>query len=361
MIIWRDGQAAHPTVSSYLLREQSANHPFQFVLICGKTTPRPTASFTFCAFSVSYPAIGNPNLQLNISMALSELSFGPFRLYTIETGRFRLDGGAMFGVVPKTLWSRYIDVDDQNRIPMAMRCLLITSENSGRTYLIDNGCGTKFDTKFENIYQLDHNHSNLRSSLEQHGFKPENITDLIFSHLHFDHCGGTTYHDDQGTIQHTFPNATYHVTRKHLDTATHPNAREKASFLPDNIQPIATKENLNLVEEEHQYEEGLTAWPVNGHTIGQQLPKITVGRQTIVFVADLLPTHVHLPLPWIMGYDMNPLQTLKEKEQFLEQAVNNNWYLFLEHDADEEVITVHKKNGRYAVKDRLSLSDIPVD
>lgn len=294
-------------------------------------------------------------------MNLSKCSFGPFHLYAIETGRFRLDGGAMFGVVPKTLWSRQIGADDKNRIPMAMRCLLITSENSGRTYLIDNGCGTKFDAKYEEIYQLDHNHSSLQDSLHAHGFEAGDITDIIFSHLHFDHCGGTTFYDEGGNIGHTFPNATYHVTGKHLDTATHPNAREKASFLPDNIEPIAGWDRLNTVDEHHRYEEGLSALPVHGHTIGQQLPKITVGDQTIVFMADLLPTHVHLPLPYVMGYDMYPVQTLTEKEQFLEQAVDDNWYLFLEHDTEEEVITVQKENGRYAVKDRLSLSDISLE
>lgn len=291
-------------------------------------------------------------------MDLSDCSFGPFHLYTIETGRFRLDGGAMFGVVPKTLWSRQINADDKNRIPMAMRCLLVTSENSGRTYLIDNGCGTKFDQKYEKIYQLDHSHSSLQRSLESHGFETGDVTDLIFSHLHFDHCGGTTFYDERGDIRHTFPHATYHVTQKHLDTATHPNAREKASFLPDNIEPIAGWDKLNTVDDHHEYEEGLSALPAHGHTIGQQLPKITVGGQSIVFVADLFPTHVHLPLPYVMGYDMYPVQTLTEKEQFLEQAVDHNWYLFFEHDTEAEVITVHKEHGRYAVKERLSLNDI---
>lgn len=291
-------------------------------------------------------------------MNLSDLSIGPFHLYTIETGRFRLDGGAMFGVVPKTLWSRKINVDDKNRIPMAMRCLLIESENSGKTYLVDTGAGTKFDKKFEDIYQIDHNHSNLLDSLDYHGFKPDDITDVIFSHLHFDHCGGTTYYNEEGNLTHTFPNATYHVTKKHLETATNPNAREKASFLPDNINPIANWGKLNTVEENHTYEKGLDAIPVNGHTISQQLPKITANGKTIVFMADLVPTHVHLPLPWIMGYDMYPVKTLNEKEQFLDQAVASNWYLFLEHDADEEVITAKKENGKYSLKSSLKLNDI---
>ncbi len=291
-------------------------------------------------------------------MTLSDLSIGPFHLYSIETGRFRLDGGAMFGVVPKTLWSRQIDVDDKNRIPMAMRCLLIESKNSGKTYLVDTGAGTKFDEKFEDIYQIDHRHSTLLNSLEYHGFKPEDITDIIFTHLHFDHCGGTTYYDDQGNLAHTFPNATYHVTKKHLETALNPNAREKASFLANNIEPIATWEKLDTVGENHIYEEGLDAIPVNGHTISQQLPRIKAEGKTIVFMADLVPTHVHLPLPWVMGYDMYPVKTLNEKEQFLDQAVGNNWYLFLEHDAEKEIITAKKENGKYALDTSLRLNNI---
>lgn len=289
---------------------------------------------------------------------LSSTSIGPFNLYSIETGRFRLDGGAMFGVVPKTLWSRNLDVDDKNRIPMAMRCMLIESEQSGRLYLVDNGSGTKFNDKFENIYQLDHDHSNLIESLSYHGFEADDITDLFLTHLHFDHCGGTTYYDDDDNLQHQFPNATYHVPKKHLETATDPNAREKASFLPDNIQPIAQWDDLNTVDEHHAYEDGLDALPVNGHTISQQLPKITADDKTIVFMADLLPTHHHLPLPWVMGYDMRPIQTLDEKQQYLDQAVEEEWYLFLEHDAQEEVITIKKEKGRYAIDERLSLSDL---
>jgi len=291
-------------------------------------------------------------------MSLSALSLGPFHLYTIETGRFRLDGGAMFGVVPKTLWARQIEADSNNRIPMAMRCLLIHSKNTDRTYLIDNGCGTKFNDKMESIYQLNHNHSNLLHSLDYHGFKPSDISDLILTHLHFDHCGGTTYYDDDGELRHRFSNANYHVPKEHLKTATEPNAREKASFLRDNIQPIAQWGKLNLVDEYHSYESGLEAMPVNGHTTSQQLLKIEAEGQTIIYAADLIPTHVHIPLPWIMGYDMRPVDTLNEKEPFLDQAIAENWYLYLEHDAKEEVITITKENGKYAVDDRLLLSDI---
>ncbi|NGP75957.1 MBL fold metallo-hydrolase [Balneolaceae bacterium YR4-1] len=291
-------------------------------------------------------------------MELSSTKIGPFSLHTIECGRFRLDGGAMFGVVPKTLWARQIEADEKNRIPMAMRCLLITSENTGKVYLIDNGCGTKFDEKFESIYALDYDHSNLLDSLDYHGFKPEDITDLILSHLHFDHCGGTTYYDDEGEIQHTFPNATYHVPKEHWETANNPNAREKASFFDEYIRPMETSGRLNLVEEHHSYEDGFSAIPVNGHTISQQLPKIEAEGKTLVFAADLLPTHIHVPLPWVMGYDMRPVQTLDEKERILNDAVEDNWHFFLEHDAQKEVITVKKEDGKFKAGNSLTLSDL---
>lgn len=291
-------------------------------------------------------------------MDLSRTTVGHFNLYTIETGRFRLDGGAMFGVVPKTLWSRQIDVDDKNRIPMAMRCLLIEPQKTGKLYLVDNGTGTKFNEKMSNIYDIDHDHSSLHSSLEYHGFSPDDITDIIFTHLHFDHCGGTTFFNENGKIEHTFKNARYHVTKTHWETATDPNAREKASFLRDNIEPIAESGQINLVEDHHQYEEGLSALPVNGHTIGQQLPKIEGDGKTIVFTADLLPTHVHVPLAWVMGYDMHPTTTLKEKQDFLDDAIENNWYLFLEHDADREIIQIEKEEGRYRIKEFLNLQSV---
>jgi glyoxylase-like metal-dependent hydrolase (beta-lactamase superfamily II) len=264
----------------------------------------------------------------------------------------------MFGVVPKTLWSRQIDSDEKNRIPMAMRCLLITSEQTGKTYLIDNGCGTKFDSKFEKIYQIDYSHGDLLSSLKYHGFSPEDITDIVFTHLHFDHCGGTTYHDEDGALGHTFPKATYHVTERHWEHANHPNAREKASFLEENIAPIGDSGRLNLVQESHEFEEGFSAISVNGHTIGQQLPVIQAEGTTVVFGGDLIPTHVHLPLPWVMGYDMYPVQTLEEKEKFLNRAVAEEWNLFLEHDAQEEVIRIDKEDGRYTIQEKLTLDQI---
>lgn len=291
-------------------------------------------------------------------MDLSKLSFGNFTLYTIEAGHFRLDGGAMFGVVPKTLWSRQIAADEKNRIPMTMRCLLVESHQTGKRYLIDNGAGTKGDEKFQSIYQLDYSEYNLRKSFQYHGFEPADVTDVIFTHLHFDHCGGTTYFDEEGEIRHTFPNASYHVTDTHWETTTHPNAREKASFLKENIEPVRDSGRLNLVKPGHRYEPGFSTLEVNGHTLGQQLPKIEQDGKTIVFGGDLIPTHVHVPMPWVMGYDMYPVKTLEEKERYLRKAALENWYLFLEHDAEEEVIQIGQTDGRFEVERVLSLSEL---
>jgi len=286
------------------------------------------------------------------------VTIGNLELYSVETGRFMLDGGAMFGVVPKTLWSRKIEADDKNRIPMATRCLLIRSRATDKLYLVDNGCGDKFDDKMSSIYSLDFEHSNLDSSLAALGVEPSDITDIIFTHLHFDHCGGTTTYNNDGELIHRFPNAAYHVNKRHWQTATNPNAREKASFLKENIKPIAGSDRLNLVEDRHTFEEGLTTINTEGHTIGQQLPFIHDSDKTIVYGADLIPTHAHIPLPWVMGYDMFPLQTLQEKEPFLKEAATNGYYIYLEHDANHELITVSDDNGKYSVKSSLTMLDL---
>ncbi|TVQ65087.1 MAG: MBL fold metallo-hydrolase [Balneolaceae bacterium] len=285
------------------------------------------------------------------------LQFGPFQLNSVEAGRFLLDGGAMFGVVPKTMWNRKIPADQDNRIKMAMRSLLIRSEQTGKTYLIDTGSGHKFSDKLSEIYGFDYQHSELIHSLSKLSVSPSDITDIIFSHLHFDHCGGTTQYVN-GELLEVFKNATYHVNRHHWETATNPNQREKASFFRENLQPVADSGRLNLTDETIEFESGFTVLTVHGHTLGQQLPVIKADDNTIVFVADLIPTHAHVPLPWIMGYDMNPVQTLQEKESFLEKAAEENWYLFLEHDADHEVITVKKSENRYLLNESLLLHEI---
>lgn len=286
------------------------------------------------------------------------LHLGPFELYPIEAGRFKLDGGAMFGVVPKTLWSKKIPADEKNRIQMGMRSLLIKSNQTNKIYLIDNGCGDKFDEKMEKIYGIDYSKGDLTSSLAKQGFTPDDITDVIFTHLHFDHCGGTTTYDSKGNLKEVFPNAAYHVNRRHWETATHPNQREKASFFDENLQPIKNSGRLILVDDFHTFEDGLDTIPMNGHTIGQQLPVIHHNDISIVYAADLIPSYAHIPLPYVMGYDMSAITTLEEKQDFLEQAVDGGWYLFLEHDAEHEVVSVVKEKGRFGMGRSLKLNEI---
>jgi len=288
--------------------------------------------------------------------------FGSFELHWIETGDLWLDGGAMFGVVPKTLWSRQLPPDEKNRIPMTMRCLLIRSLKTDRLYLVDNGAGNKFNEKMAHIYGFNYGpkqEKRLEASLKRAGVTPEEVTDLIFTHLHFDHCGGTTDYTN-GVLTHVFPNARYHVHRDHLATATQPNPREQASFLPDNIAPIAASEDrlIRVEGERPHYETGLESLVMNGHTLGQQLPMITHGEQRLVFVADLLPTAAHVPLVWVMGYDMFPTQTLVEKERFLQQAAAEQWWLLLEHDRHHECIRIGNIEGRWKVIEAATLNDL---
>lgn len=286
------------------------------------------------------------------------LIFGNLELYPVEAGRFMLDGGAMFGVVPKTLWSRKIPADDKNRIPMAMRCMLVKSSATGKIYLIDNGSGDKFNDKMKEIYSLDYDHSDLLSSLSKCGVQPGDITDMVFTHLHFDHCGGTSTYTNDGSLKEIFPNATYHVNKRHWETANNPNAREKASFFSENLDPIKNSGRLNLVDDHHQFEKGFDTFPADGHTEGQQLPVFSNKDKTIVYAADLIPTFAHIPLPWVMGYDMIPVQTLDEKADFLEKAVKNNWYLFLEHDAEHEVVTITREGKKFDLGQSLLLKEI---
>ena len=266
------------------------------------------------------------------------------RLYAIETGHFKLDGGAMFGVVPKAIWQRTNPADDQNRIKMAARSLLI--EEGNRLILIDTGMGNKQNDKFFSHYGLWGEH-NLDRSLQQAGFHRDDITDVVFTHLHFDHCGGAIVRNTKGFYEPAFKNARFWSHKDHWNWAINPNPREKASFLIENILPIQESGQLNLVEET-KTELGFNSLLVDGHTEKQMLPIIEYKGKTIVFTADLIPTVGHLPIPYVMGYDTRPLITLKEKDAFLNKAVENDYLLFLEHDAENELISL--KNTEKGVR-----------
>lgn len=282
------------------------------------------------------------------------------QLFPIEAGNFKLDGGAMFGVVPKTLWSKTNPADSNNMIDIAARCLLI--ENGKRLTLIDTGMGNKQSQKFFGYYHRWGNF-NLDDSLKAHGFHRDDITDVFMTHLHFDHCGGSVqWNTDKTGYEPAFKNATFWSNIQHWQWATEPNRREQASFLKENILPMQQSGQLSFV----QQPEGDFAEPneldfgilfVDGHTDKQMIPHIYYNGKTLVFMADLLPTAGHLPLPFVMGYDTRPLLTLPEKEKFLATAAANNFYLFLEHDAHNPIITVKNTDKGVRLDQTLSLNE----
>ena len=267
------------------------------------------------------------------------------KLYAIESGNFKLDGGAMFGVVPKIIWNRTNPADENNLIDIAARCLLI--EDGERLILIDTGMGDKQSEKFFGYYSLWGSHT-LDKSLAKYGFSRDDVTDVFMTHLHFDHCGGSVqWNKDRTGYEPAFKNAKFWTNESHWEWATKPNAREKASFLSENILPMQESGQLNFIKrndsqtiEKSELDFGI--FFADGHTEKMMVPKIKYQDKTFCFPADLLPTAGHLPLPYVMGYDTRPLLTLPEKQQFLTEAAENNYYLILEHDAHNEIITVEK-------------------
>ena len=265
------------------------------------------------------------------------------KLHRIETGNFMLDGGAMFGVVPKALWERTNPSDTKNRIKMAARSLLI--EDGDRLILIDTGMGNKQSDKFYGHYALWGDHT-LDGSLQKAGFHRDDITDVFLTHLHFDHCGGAIHYNAHGILEPAFKNARFWSHQNHWDWAMKPNPREKASFLSENILPIYESGQLELLTgTEKQLEKttlGFDILLMDGHTEKQMLPMIRYQGKTIVFAADLIPTVGHLPIPYVMGYDTRPLLTLEEKASFLDRAIKEDFLLFLEHDAENELISLEQ-------------------
>ncbi len=283
------------------------------------------------------------------------------KLYPIQAGNFKLDGGAMFGVVPKSLWTRTNPADSNNMIDIAARCLLI--EDGNRLILIDTGMGNKQSEKFFGYYHLWGDDS-LEKSLKTAGFSPDDVTDVFMTHLHFDHCGGSiNYNKDRTKLEPAFKNAHFWSNKDHWKWATQPNRREVASFLKENILPMEESGHLkftSLPQDDilKNSELGFDIFFADGHTDKQMIPMINYKGKTICFMADLLPTVGHLPLPFVMGYDTRPLLTLDEKEKFLNLAADNNYYLFLEHDAHNEIITVQHTEKGVRLKDTYTCNDI---
>jgi len=283
------------------------------------------------------------------------------KLYPINSGNFKLDGGAMFGVVPKSLWQKTNPADTNNMIDIAARCLLI--EDGNRLILIDTGMGNKQNDKFFGYYYLWGNDT-IDNSLKQYGFHRDDITDVFMTHLHFDHCGGSIQRNkDKTGYEPAFKNAHFWSNHDHWQWAVRPNKREKASFLKENILPMKDSGQLKFIplpEKDilEKSELGFDVFFANGHTDKQMLPMINYKGKTVVFIADLIPTVGHLPIPFVMGYDTRPLLTLDEKERFLNLAADNNYYLFLEHDAHNEIITVQHTDKGVRLKDTFTLNEI---
>ena len=259
-------------------------------------------------------------------------------LYAVNAGNFKLDGGAMFGVVPRSIWQKLNPPDENNLCTWAMRCLLI--EEGDRLVLIDNGVGDKQDAKFFGHYHL-HGDDTLDKSLQRHGFHRNDITDVFLTHLHFDHCGGSIVRDGDKLVP-AFRNAAYWSNEAHWAWATQPNDRERASFLKENILPIRESGQLNMVpvSEGVEFLPGVTVRFVNGHTEAMMLPQISYRNKQIIYMADLLPSAAHLPIPYVMAYDTRPLETLTEKKAFLQEAQASNHILFFEHDPVHECCTL---------------------
>ncbi len=277
------------------------------------------------------------------------------KLYTIETGFFKLDGGAMFGVVPKSLWQKLNPPDANNLCTWAMRCLLI--EDGDKAILIDNGIGDKQDPKFLAHYYL-HGDGNLMKSLKTAGFSPDDITDMFLTHLHFDHCGGGVRREKDSLVP-TFTKATYWSTAGHWEWATKPNAREKASFLKENIQPMQESGQLRMAYAEQKSPiAGMDILYVSGHTEQMMLPIINYNGRTVCYMADLIPSSAHIPVPYVMGYDTRPLLTMEEKERFLTLAADKQYILFFEHDPVIECCTVKHTEKGVRVDQTFRLSEL---
>ena len=283
------------------------------------------------------------------------------KLHPIEAGNFKLDGGAMFGVVPKTIWNKTNPADENNLIDIAARCLLI--EDGNRLTLIDTGMGNKQSEKFFGYYSLWGNHS-LDKSLKNAGFHRDDITDVFMTHLHFDHCGGSVnWNKDKTGYEVAFKNAKFWTNDNHWEWATKPNAREKASFLHENLIPMQESGQLQFVNRPDSdfgfsSELGFDIFYADGHTEKQMLPHINYNGKTIVFCADMLPTAGHIPIPYVTGYDTRPLLSMDEKQIFLNNAADNNYYLWLEHDAHNQIITVQHTEKGVRLKEIFKCEDI---
>ncbi len=279
-----------------------------------------------------------------------KFNIGKYQIHIIESGYFYLDGGAMFGIIPKPLWEKTNPADESNRVKLATRNLLLVSDD--KKILIDTGMGNKWSKKSNEIYRIEQDEFSLQSTLSKLSIKPKDITDVLLTHLHFDHTGCSTELMD-GKIIPAFKNAKYHVSEKNFDWAMNPSERDKGSYIKDNFLPLF-ENGVLLFTKDKFFDDGIELIEVNGHTFGMQLVKISDTSNTILFCADLFPTSSHIPLPYVMGYDLQPLVTVEEKKQILPKAVEENWKLFFEHDPMYAFAMVEKTDSGFRVKEKFN-------
>jgi glyoxylase-like metal-dependent hydrolase (beta-lactamase superfamily II) len=279
------------------------------------------------------------------------LEVGPYQLYSLLTSNFGLDGGAMFGIIPKALWQKKIEVDDTNRIKMVTRSLLIKGDN--KNILVDTGNGDKWSSKEKSIYKIDS--LSMEDNLKQYGLSCEDITDVILTHLHFDHSGGATKYNHNQDVIPTFPNAKYYIQKKHFDHAHTQGVKDGASYHVQNWQILQENNQLVLLDKEQELFPNISLHIVDGHTPGQQLPLISADEQHVFYCADLFPTHHHIPYPWVMAYDLHPVQSIAEKKAILPKAYSQNWTLFFGHDPDMVACKVEQNKKGFCAGSEVSI------
>ncbi len=284
----------------------------------------------------------------------SRLTIGSYQLYSIETSIFGLDGGAMFGIIPKVLWEKQAPADEKNRITMVTRSLLLVGH--GKKIIVDTGNGDKWQDKFRKIYNIDTETVNLYTSLKKYGFTPEDITDVFCTHLHFDHVGGNTRWVD-GKLEPVFPNATYWIQNENWELANSPSEKDQGSFMADDWSVLAENEMIQWVDGKEMFLPKIEIQLCYGHTTGMMLPILRGGDQTLIYGADLFPMAAHIPVPWVMAYDIQPVVTVREKTELLSKIRNENWIVFFEHDPKFQSATVHRVGKHFTMNQPVVVSD----
>ncbi len=282
------------------------------------------------------------------------MKIGPYQLYSIETSEFALDGGAMFGIIPKPLWEKKAPVDEQNRIEMVTRSLLLISDE--HKIIVDSGNGNKWQEKFKDIYKIELENLNLERSLGKYGFTPEDITDVYCTHLHFDHVGGNTKLVD-GKLKPVFPNATCWIQNENWELANLPSEKDAGSFMSNDWSVLEKNDMIQFVDGRESFLPGIDQLLTYGHTTGMMHPIIGDSSQKLIYMADLIPMAAHIPLPWVMAYDIQPVQTVQEKTEILPRIVDEDWIIFFEHDPVHQASSVQFDGKHYKLKDAVTISE----